>query len=105
MIEQVAAQTSIKTVEFDLPLSSDNSMQKVMTENNGSYVAKSWMTVKEPVGIWGENNFTAQGILEHLNVTKDLSDYLWHLTRYIFFLNMTSTRLDSITIRPGKILR
>ncbi|XP_024931807.1 beta-galactosidase 9 isoform X2 [Ziziphus jujuba] len=78
---KVGAQTSIKTVEFDMPLSSNNSLQKVITENNGSYVTKSWMTVKEPVGIWGENNFTAQGILEHLNVTKDVSDYLWYLTR------------------------
>lgn len=82
MIEQVAAQTSIKTVEFDLPLLSDNSVHpEMMKKNNGSFVAKSWLTVTEPVGIWSENNFTVQGILEHLNVTKDVSDYLWYLTR------------------------
>ncbi|KAF3456617.1 hypothetical protein FNV43_RR01271 [Rhamnella rubrinervis] len=79
---KVAAQTSIKTVEFGLPLLSDNSVhQEMMNKNNGSFVAKSWLTVTEPVGIWSENNFTVQGILEHLNVTKDVSDYLWYLTR------------------------
>lgn len=41
------------------------------------------MTVKEPINLWSENNFTIQGILEHLNVTKDSSDYLWYITRYI----------------------
>lgn len=82
MTEQIAAQTSIKTVEFDLPLSLRDSMHREkMTGNNGSYVANSWLTATEPIGIWSDDNFTVQGILEHLNVTKDLSDYLWYLTR------------------------
>ncbi|KAL7177213.1 hypothetical protein ACSBR2_030533 [Camellia fascicularis] len=46
-----------------------------------TYIAKTWLTVKEPIGAWGEDNFTVQGILEHLNVTKDRSDYLWYTTR------------------------
>lgn len=45
-------------------------------------MAQSWMTLMEPIGVWGKT-FTYQGILEHLNVTKDQSDYLWYTTRYV----------------------
>ncbi|XP_024031423.1 beta-galactosidase 9 isoform X1 [Morus notabilis] len=79
---KVGAQTSIKIVESSLPFSSDVSLnQQFSTENNGFHVTKSWMTIKEPIGVWSENNFTIEGILEHLNVTKDYSDYLWYITR------------------------
>ncbi|KAH9680708.1 Beta-galactosidase 9 [Citrus sinensis] len=78
----VSSQTSIKTVEFSLPLSPNISVpQQSMIESKLSSTSKSWMTVKEPIGVWSENNFTVQGILEHLNVTKDYSDYLWHITQ------------------------
>ncbi|ESR34187.1 Beta-galactosidase 9 [Citrus sinensis] len=79
---KVSSQTSIKTVEFSLPLSPNISVpQQSMIESKLSSTSKSWMTVKEPIGVWSENNFTVQGILEHLNVTKDYSDYLWHITK------------------------
>ncbi|XP_062086724.1 beta-galactosidase 9-like isoform X2 [Humulus lupulus] len=38
------------------------------------------MTVKEPNGVWSDDIFTVHGILEHLNVTKDYSDYLWYIS-------------------------
>ncbi|KAL0671069.1 hypothetical protein Bca4012_033773 [Brassica carinata] len=79
---KVGAQTSVKTVEpARPPLGSMSILQKVVSQDSASYISKSWMALKEPIGIWGENNFTAQGLLEHLNVTKDQSDYLWHKTR------------------------
>lgn len=84
VLEQVGAQTSVKTVESARPsLGSISILQKVARQDNVSYISKSWMALKEPIGIWGENNFTFQGLLEHLNVTKDRSDYLWHKTRYL----------------------
>lgn len=87
MLGQVGAQTSIKTGEFAFPLYSGiSSQQQFITKNDDLFITKSWMTVKEPIGVWSENNFTVQGILEHLNVTKDQSDYLWHITRYIYFI-------------------
>ncbi|MBA0696321.1 hypothetical protein Goari_002879 [Gossypium aridum] len=52
-----------------------------MTKNEVSSISESWMSVEEPIGIWSESNFTVQGLLEHLKVTKDESDYLWHMTR------------------------
>lgn len=82
MFVQVAAQTSIKMVDFELPLFSNISVhQQFVVHNEVSYISKSWMTVKEPIGVWSESAFTVQGILEHLNVTKDYSDYLWYITR------------------------
>ncbi|KAM7252868.1 hypothetical protein ACFE04_025486 [Oxalis oulophora] len=75
---KVGAQISIKTAEFGLPL-----LSAVQSKNKNKYssVSKSWMTIKETTGIWSQNNFTEQGIWEHLNVTKDWSDYLWLKTR------------------------
>nr|GMD74502.1 beta-galactosidase 9 [Ipomoea batatas] len=69
---KVGVQTSIKTIGQDVAFSQAMIQRKVM--------AQSWMTVMEPIGVWGKT-FTYQGILEHLNVTKDLSDYLWYTTR------------------------
>ncbi|GER34103.1 beta-galactosidase [Striga asiatica] len=46
-----------------------------------AYISKNWSVFMEPIGVWGSSSFTYQGILEHLNVTKDESDYLWYTTR------------------------
>lgn len=78
-LEQVGTQTSIKTTEFSLPFSTNIS---VPSQDKVSLISGTWVTVKEPIGAWGEDNFTVRGILEHLNVTKDRSDYLWYMTRY-----------------------
>ncbi|KAK8558410.1 hypothetical protein V6N13_103587 [Hibiscus sabdariffa] len=53
----------------------------VMTKNATSSIAESWMTVKESIRIWSENNFTVQSMLDNLKMPKDESDYLWHMTR------------------------
>lgn len=82
MFEQVGAQTSIKLVEHALsPKTSEP--EPILTKYEVSSISESWMSVNEPIGIWSVNNFTFQGMLEHLNVTKDKSDYLWHMTRLI----------------------
>ncbi|KAF7837008.1 beta-galactosidase 9 [Senna tora] len=79
---KVGAQTSVKLVEFDLPLVSNFFPALQMMGHNGiAHISKSWMTIEEPISVWSKNNFTVQGILEHLNVTKDQSDYLWYATR------------------------
>lgn len=53
-----------------------------MFQEEVTYIANDWMTLKEPIGLWSNNNFTSRSIMEHLNVTKDKSDYLWYTTRY-----------------------
>ncbi|KAJ1426068.1 Glycoside hydrolase, family 35 [Sesbania bispinosa] len=79
---KVGAQTSAKLVEFDLPLVSNFSPALQLMHHSGiSDISKSWMTTKEPINIWSRSSFTVEGIWEHLNVTKDQSDYLWYSTR------------------------
>ncbi|PSS35673.1 Beta-galactosidase [Actinidia chinensis var. chinensis] len=83
---KVGAQTSIKTTELSLPLSTNVSvLQQLPSQDEVSPLSENWVTVKEPIGAWGDDNFTVQGILQHLNVTKDISDYLWYMTRvYVY---------------------
>ncbi|PHT85307.1 Beta-galactosidase 9 [Capsicum annuum] len=79
---KVATQTSIKTVGSDSVSVGNNSLiPQLIIKSKLESISQSWMTLKEPLGVWGDNNFTSKGILEHLNVTKDQSDYLWYLTR------------------------
>ncbi|XP_022638745.1 beta-galactosidase 9 isoform X1 [Vigna radiata var. radiata] len=79
---KVRAQTSVKLVEFDLPTVSNIFPAQQSRDHNGIYyISKSWMTTKEPLNIWSKSSFTVEGIWEHLNVTKDQSDYLWYSTR------------------------
>lgn len=73
----------MKTVEYGSPRSENTTEPGYLLLHDGvSGISKNWMTLKEPIGEWGGNNFTAEGILEHLNVTKDTSDYLWYILRY-----------------------
>lgn len=42
----------------------------------------SWETYDEDVSSLDESStFTASGLLEQVNVTRDASDYLWYITR------------------------
>lgn len=81
-LDQVSAQTSIKSTANDLPLNFIVSGEKIKKPSRSSNFGNSWMWSQEPIGVWSPTSFTVEGILEHLNVTKDLSDYLWHFTRY-----------------------
>ncbi|KAK4356829.1 hypothetical protein RND71_022439 [Anisodus tanguticus] len=79
---KVGTQTSIKTVGPDSVSVGNNLLfPQLMIKSKLESISQSWMTLKEPLGVWGDKNFTSKGILEHLNVTKDQSDYLWYLTR------------------------
>lgn len=40
----------------------------------------SWEIFVEKAGIWGEADFTRNGFVDHINTTKDTTDYLWHTT-------------------------
>ncbi|XP_042514357.1 beta-galactosidase 9 [Macadamia integrifolia] len=79
---KVGAQISIKTLDFGSPLPSIIMEPKELLPRYEVPFAnsKNWKILKETVGVWGDN-FTVQGVLEHLNVTKDKSDYLWYITR------------------------
>ncbi|KAJ3671896.1 hypothetical protein LUZ60_007975 [Juncus effusus] len=82
---KVVAQTSVKSVEAGSPpgyLNETKFGYLALNDIKNNYISNNWMSYKEQIGAWGENSFTNQGILEHLNVTKDISDYLWYITRF-----------------------
>lgn len=48
------------------------------TDSSGLY----WESHEEPVGAWAEGGvITTQSLLEQIKTTKDLTDYLWYVTR------------------------
>ncbi|TVU50514.1 hypothetical protein EJB05_01887 [Eragrostis curvula] len=79
---RVGTQTSVFSVESGSPAYSSRQTPGVLSlVGKSPYLSSTWWTSKEPIGTWGDDNFSAEGILEHLNVTKDISDYLWYTTR------------------------
>ncbi|KAJ1265263.1 hypothetical protein BS78_08G064900 [Paspalum vaginatum] len=76
----VGTQTSVFTIESGSPIYSNRHRPRILSPLGGPYISSTWWTSKEPIGAWGEGSFSAHGILEHLNVTRDISDYLSYTT-------------------------
>ncbi|KAG8385614.1 hypothetical protein BUALT_Bualt03G0063400 [Buddleja alternifolia] len=51
-----------------------------ITMRDSSLSSSSWSWYKEKVGIWGNYSFRSSRLLEHINTTKDTSDFLWYTT-------------------------
>ncbi|XP_076901301.1 beta-galactosidase 3-like [Bidens hawaiensis] len=71
---KVRSQTS--TVEMVPEL-----LQPSMASPNKDLKASNWEIFVEKAGIWGEADFTVNGFVDHINTTKDTTDYLWLTTR------------------------
>lgn len=48
-----------------------------------------WQVFSEKPGIWGEADFVKNELVDHINTTKDTTDYLWYTTRSVLLLNTT----------------
>ncbi|XP_071716629.1 beta-galactosidase 10-like [Rutidosis leptorrhynchoides] len=55
-------------------------LQPSTSSPNKDLKAESWQIFVEKTGIWGEPDFTRNGFVDHINTTKDTTDYLWHTT-------------------------
>ncbi|KAM7471820.1 hypothetical protein LguiA_010003 [Lonicera macranthoides] len=53
------------------------SAQMKMTPAAGRF---SWQSYNDETTTYGDSTFTAVGLLEQINTTRDISDYLWYLT-------------------------
>lgn len=42
-----------------------------------------WEIFKEKAGIWGGADFVKNSFVDHINTTKDTTDYLWYTTRLV----------------------
>lgn len=45
-------------------------------------ISEGWRIFEEKVGIWGKPDFVQNELVDHINTTKDSTDYLWYTTRY-----------------------
>ncbi|KAJ4747788.1 Beta-galactosidase [Rhynchospora pubera] len=44
--------------------------------------SEGWSVFKEKVGIWGNPDFVKSELVDHINTTKDSTDYLWYTTSF-----------------------
>lgn len=44
-------------------------------------VGFSWKSYNEEPSLYNEKSFTMVGLVEQLNTTRDVSDYLWYMTQ------------------------
>lgn len=51
----------------------------VQKDSKGS----QWHIYKEKTGAVGKADFVRHGFVDHLNTTKDTTDYLWYSTRLV----------------------
>lgn len=54
-----------------------------MIPHNGLKAVK-WEVFVEKPGIWGQADFTKNSLEDHINTTKDTTDYLWYTTRLVY---------------------
>ncbi|KAK1287358.1 Beta-galactosidase 3 [Acorus calamus] len=57
-----------------------------------------WDVFTEKVGVWGKADFSTRGFVDHINTTKDLTDYLWYTTSFFVEENEDTLHNGSIPI-------
>lgn len=62
----------------------ENLQSSVLSPDEG-LKALQWEIFVEKAGIWGEADFVKNGFVDHINTTKDTTDYLWYTTRLVYF--------------------
>lgn len=60
--------------------------EKLQQSHEGVKTLK-WDVYKENAGIWGNADLVKHGFVDHINTTKDTTDYLWHTTRFVSIQN------------------
>ncbi|KAK4840472.1 hypothetical protein QYF36_009603 [Acer negundo] len=58
-------------------------LQPSVASEDNSLKALKWDVFKEKAGIWGEADFVKNELVDHINTTKDTTDYLWYTTSLI----------------------
>ncbi|XP_075486733.1 beta-galactosidase 6-like [Primulina tabacum] len=74
-----------------------------VTMHESSLSSSSWSWYKEKVGIWGNNSFGATSLLEQINTTKDISDFLWYTTSLIMDANTMQNKTKEVGVLIGSL--
>lgn len=73
---KVGSQTSVvEMIPTDL--------QPSVTDSSKSLKGLQWDVFQETAGIWGTADFTKNALVDHINTTKDTTDYLWYTTSFL----------------------
>lgn len=56
-------------------------LQPSATAPHKDYKGPQWDVFRERAGVWDAADFTKNGLVDHINTTKDTTDYLWYTTR------------------------
>ncbi|XP_058097474.1 beta-galactosidase 10 isoform X1 [Magnolia sinica] len=68
-----------KNVAFNTAkVGSQTAIVKMVPDKDGANL--QWDVFMEKAGIWGEADFVKDGFVDHINTTKDSTDYLWYTT-------------------------
>ncbi|KAH9717178.1 Beta-galactosidase 10 [Citrus sinensis] len=73
---------SVRAQSSTVEMVPENLQPSEASPDNGSKGLK-WEVFKEIAGIWGEADFVKSGFVDHINTTKDTTDYLWYTTSII----------------------
>ncbi|KAH9288853.1 hypothetical protein KI387_032970, partial [Taxus chinensis] len=65
----------------------------IMVKTYGT-IGPTWKWYNEPIGVWGRNSFTKNGLMDQINMTGDSSDYLW----YTISFEVTNDELPHSTL-------
>lgn len=58
--------------------------EKLQASSTSSLIGSgTWQIFTEKVGVWGQADFIKNELVDHLNTTKDTTDYLWYTTRSV----------------------
>ncbi|KAJ0026152.1 hypothetical protein Pint_08134 [Pistacia integerrima] len=71
-----------KTVAFNTAKVSTQYGTRSMEPSQKLYSIEKWEEYKEVIPTYDETSFRATILLEHMNATKDVSDYLWYNFRF-----------------------
>ncbi|KAG6539272.1 hypothetical protein ZIOFF_004434 [Zingiber officinale] len=77
-----------KNVVFNTAMvKSQTSVVEMVLENlkvysNSSFGSGAWQVYMEKVGLWDKPDFVLFGLEDHINITKDTTDYLWYTTSF-----------------------
>ncbi|EHA8587341.1 beta-galactosidase 3 [Cocos nucifera] len=55
-------------------------LQALMISPKKGSEDRRWNIFMEKAGVWGEPDFVRKGFVDHINTTKDSTDYLWYTT-------------------------
>ncbi|CAN1221977.1 Beta-galactosidase 8 [Linum grandiflorum] len=97
----VTADPTHQTLGYNLEITTqrsvhDSPLDSNTTRNEISLETSVWSWYKEQIGISGNNLFTANGLLEHINTTEDTSDFLWYSTSSFMNSGQTTDGLLNI---------